>query len=252
MTKQRSTIGRQFGLAKLDSRGLAVLIAGICAGGSTLTLAADQPALPDRLSGLLNDYTPASVTGGPYEMRGEWVLDLRGKSGMADFSAAMNMETSDWGITKGIVNPDEPMTRGAHTHHITLTKATVSHDTSVCPAFAPATSGGFVVTGPANITGNGSPAPFQTGGKPLSTVQICITGGSRVKLSNFTLTLVVPATGHFGTYAIHGVVTCTSPNRDGKQLLCGEDSGPHGDGHDGGPNGGQWPGSFGGGDAHHH
>jgi hypothetical protein len=214
-------------MTKHNGRGIAALLAGICAGASALTLAADQPPLPDRLSGLLNDYTPASVTGGPYEMRGEWVLDLRGKSGMADFSAAMNMETSDWGISKGIVNPDEPMTRGAHTHHITLTKAVVSHDTSVCPAFAPATSGGFVVTGPAHVTGNGSPAPFQTGGRPPSTVQICITGGSTVKLSNFTLTFVGPATGHFGTYAIHGVVTCTSPNREGKQLLCGHSSDAH-------------------------
>ena len=237
MTKQRSTIARRSKRATRDSRGLAVLIAGICAGGSTLTSAADQPSLPDRLSGLLNDYTPASVSGGPYEMRGEWVLDLRGKYGTADFSAAMNMETSDWGITKGIVNPDEPMTRGAHTHHITLTKATVSHDTSVCPAFAPATSGGFVVTGPANVTGNGSPAPFQTGGRPPSTVQICITGGSTVKLSNFTLTFVGPATGHFGTFAIHGVVTCTSPNPDGKQLLCGEHSDSRDDAHAGGANG---------------
>ena len=90
------------------------------------------------------------------------------------------------------------------------------------------------MTGPAHVTGNGSPAPFQTGGRPPSTVQICITGGSTVTLSNFTLTFVGPATGHFGTYAIHGVVTCTSPNREGKQLLCGRHSDAHhpGQGHE--------------------
>ena len=92
-------------MTKRNSRGLAVLIAGLCAGGSTL---ADGPSLPDRLSGLLNDYTPASVNGGPYEMRGEWSLDLHRRSETADFSAAMNMETSDWGVSKGIVEMSAP------------------------------------------------------------------------------------------------------------------------------------------------
>jgi hypothetical protein len=219
-------------MTKRNSRGIAALISGICAAGATLAVAADQSSLPDRLSGLLNDYTPASVAGGPYEMRGEWSLDLDGRSGTANFSAAMNMETSDWGITKGIVDPNDPTTRGAHTHHITMTNAAVSTDTSLCPTFAPATSGGFMVSGTAFVTGNGSPAPFQTGGRPPSSIQLCITGGSTVALSNLTLTFTGPATGHFGTLAIHGVVTCTEPDR-GEQLLCGDD--PLGDGRgDGG------------------
>ncbi|HEX7236161.1 MAG TPA: hypothetical protein VF405_04305 [Gammaproteobacteria bacterium] len=223
-------------MTKRKRRGIAVLISGILAGGSTLAVAGDGDTLPDRLSGLLNDYTPASVSGGPYEMRGEWSLDLHGRSGTADFSAAMNMETSDWGVSKGIVDPNVPTTRGAHTHHITMVDAAVSLDTSGCPTFSPATSGGFVVTGPANVTGNGSPAPFQSGGKPLSTIQLCITGGSMVALSNLTLTFTGGATGHFGTYAIHGVVTCTEPNRDPKQELCGDgrDGWSYGDGSDGG------------------
>jgi hypothetical protein len=212
-------------MTKRNGRGIAVLLSGLCAGGMASAAAGDQPSLPNRLSGLLNDYTPASVSGGPYEMRGEWSLALRRdrESETADFSAAMNMETSDWGISKGIVDPNDPASRGAHTHHITLRNAAVTHDTSVCPTFSPATSGGFVVTGPANVTGNGSPAPFQSGGRPPSTVRICITGGSTVELSNFTLTFIGLATGHFGTQAIHGVVTCTSPDRDGKELLCDDD-----------------------------
>jgi hypothetical protein len=159
-------------------------------------------------------------------MRGEWSLDLHRKSGKASLSAVMNMETSDWGVSKGIVDPDVPTTRGAHTHHITMDDATVTLDTSVCPPFSPATSGGFVVTGPAHVTGNGSPAPFESNGNPLSTIQICITGGSAVELSNFTLTFSGPATGHFGTYAIRGVVTCTWPNRDDSDGLCDDDKFP--------------------------
>ena len=223
-------------MTKRRTRGIAALISAILGAGLTLAVGAeDQDTLPDRLSGLLNDYTPASVNGGPYEMRGEWSLDVHGRSDTADFSAAMNMETSDWGVSKGIVDPNIPTTRGAHTHHITMVDAVVSRDTSACPTFSPATSGGFVVTGPANVTGNGSPAPFQTGGKPLSMIQLCITGGSMVELSNLTLTFTGLATGHFGTYAIHGVVTCTEPNRDRTQELCGDgrDGWSRGDGSDG-------------------
>jgi hypothetical protein len=213
-------------MTKWERRSLAALLGGICAGASTLATADDRDSLPDRLSGLLNDYTPGTVTKGPYEMRGEWSLDLHRKSGKASLSAVMNMETSDWGVSKGIVDPDVPTTRGAHTHHITMDDATVTLDTSVCPPFSPATSGGFVVTGPAHVTGNGSPAPFESNGNPLSTIQICITGGSAVELSNFTLTFSGPATGHFGTYAIRGVVTCTWPNRDDSDGLCDDDKFP--------------------------
>ena len=64
-------------MTKGERRGLAVLIFGICAGSvATLAAADDRDVLPDRLSGLLNDYTTGTVTKGPYEMRGEWALDL--------------------------------------------------------------------------------------------------------------------------------------------------------------------------------
>lgn len=220
---------------KCKSRTFAVVLLGICAGGSTAAVA-DDHRLPQQLRGWLNDYSPGTVKGGPYEMRAEWALELRGASGKASFAAAMNMETSDWGISKGIVDPDDPVTRGAHTHHITVTNGVVSRDTSVCPTFSPATSGGFVVTGPARITGNGSPAPFDASG---NTAQICITGGSKVELSNITFTLTGAATGHFGTQAIRGLVTCTWPSRGNTSGLCDEgpfhflaDGRPHShDGH---------------------
>ncbi|MGH9502891.1 MAG: hypothetical protein ACRD20_08575 [Terriglobales bacterium] len=155
-----------------------------------------------HFTGIINDYSPSIVSGGPYEIRGNWSLDWRGQS--ANFSAAVTMETSDSGITVDLTNPD---TRGAHTHHITMTNAKVTYnsDPSVCPAYNPATtSPNLVVTGPVSITGNGNPAPFESKGP--STMQVCINGGSVVPFSNISLVLVGPATGHFGTQAIHGVV----------------------------------------------
>jgi len=91
-----------------------------------------------------------------------------------------------------------------------MTDALVSYDASVCPADSPSTTVRFVVTGQADITGNGTAAPFQTKGgvTTLSTLQVCITGGTEVQYSNVTLTFAskAPATGHFGSLPIHGVV----------------------------------------------
>jgi hypothetical protein len=155
--------------------------------------------------GLLNDYTPSNVTGGPYEMRGVWALDIHGHT--ADFKATFNMETSDYGVNTGVVDPTMPPTRGAHTHTILLTGASLSTDTSHCPSYSPATTGPvIVVTGqPQIITGNGGPAPFQLKGP--TTLWICLAGGTEIPLSNFAMTFADgPATGHFGSYAIHGVI----------------------------------------------
>jgi hypothetical protein len=162
------------------------------------------------LAGLINDYSPSSVKGGPYEIRGDWSLDLHGESGTADFSAAVNMETSDYGIAEGIVDPTQPESRGAHTHHINLTAATVTWNMDGCPAFSPVTKVGFQVNGTVSLlTGNGSIAPFETD-PPSSTLQVCITGGDgdeSITYSNLTLVFQGPATKHFGTQqAIHGVV----------------------------------------------
>ncbi len=119
------------------------------------------------------------------------------------------METSDYGIVQNTVNKDEPATRGAHTHHISVTDGTLSTDwTSKCPAFSPAVTEGFVITGTATITGNGGPAPF---GNP-SPITICVLGGADVKFSNVTFAFGLPASNHFGTQAIHGVVVrCSGP-----------------------------------------
>jgi hypothetical protein len=170
---------------------------------------------PRHFAGLLNDHTPSAavVAKGPYEMRGKWSLDVDEARGTATFTAAMDMQTSDYGIIQGTVNKDDPSTRGAHTHHITLADGVVSDDWALrCPAFSPAATSGFVVTGNAVVTGNGSGAPF---GNP-SPATVCVLGGALVPASNLTLTLGKPAANHFGTQAIHGVVTNCSRGR-GKQ-----------------------------------
>jgi hypothetical protein len=162
-----------------------------------------------HFSGLINDYSPSTVSGGPYEIRGQWSLDVN-RSGTADFSADLNMETSDYGITGATqVDPANPGTRSPHTHHISMTNVAVSYDVSVCPANSPATtSAGVVINGTATTTGNGGPAPFES--KGASTLQVCITGGSEVQFSNLTLVYTGPAISHFGTQPIHGVVNLVS------------------------------------------
>jgi hypothetical protein len=193
---------------------VVVLAVGICARA--------QAPTPTHFSGLINDYSPETILGkvvGPWEMHGKWSLDLKGRSGLADFSAEMTMELSDHAMEVAIANAiaagtvpptfDDPETRTPHTHHITMKDAKVSYPAAgVCPAYAPPviSNPGFMVTGTAYITGNGSPAPFSKNDTVLSMLQVCVNGGSDVPFSNVTLVFGSPASGHFGAQAIHGVV----------------------------------------------
>ena len=172
--------------------------------GAGLVLAQDLRQV--HFKGVINDYSPSTVSGGPYEIRGTWSLDVE-RTGTANFSADLTMMTSDYGITGATqVDPTNPATRNAHTHHISMTDATVSYDTSVCPVYSPPTTGsGVVVTSTATTTGNGGPASFEA--KGASSIQICLTGGTEVSFSNMSMVYTGPATGHFGPQAIHGVVT---------------------------------------------
>lgn len=103
-----------------------------------------QDGVPQRLSGIISDYTQAANVGGPWEVRGHWSLHVHDDSGTADFSAALAMVHSDLGVTLS-ANPNlnDPKARNAHTHHITLVGGTVS-----------AIPNGFRISGPATITGN--------------------------------------------------------------------------------------------------
>jgi hypothetical protein len=193
-------------LAPTGICGIAIAVAAIA-----LVRAHAQDIRPVRFSGVINDYSPSTVAGGPYEIHGDWALDLQ-RAGTANFSADLNMETSDYGISGATqVDPANPATRNPHTHHISMMDAAVSYDTSSCPANNPPTTfSGLVVTGTATTTGNGGPAPFEA--KGASTLQVCIMGGSQVVYSNVTLVYNGPATGHFGTQPIHGVVRKASIN----------------------------------------
>jgi hypothetical protein len=187
--------------------GMAVL----AAFGISTAVAGDWEWRPDTLpvhfSGLLNDHTPSAVKGGPYEMRGKWSLEVDERRGTGKFTATMDMQTSDYGITLGIVDKDDPATRGAHTHHISMTDGVLTLDWPArCPQFAPAVKEGFAITGTAFVTGNGNPAPF---GNPTP-FTVCILGSDSVKFSNMTMAFSTPAANHFGKQPIHGVVLwCT-------------------------------------------
>ncbi len=184
---------------------------GFCTAAlvATAALAPAQDLRDVHFGGTINDYSPSTISGGPWEIRGGWSVDV--VAGAGSFTGSWNMETSDYGISDSTqVDPTNPATRSPHTHYITMTGATVSYDTSVCPANSPATTGtaGVVITGTVNITANGSPAPFESKGS--STLQICITGGPQVTFSNVTLVFTGPATSHFGPQVIHGVVSDVS------------------------------------------
>lgn len=183
------------------------------------TGALTQERRPVHFSGLINDYSPATVKGGPWEMHGQWTLDLHGDSGTADFAADMTMS----GYGKTVAGAVDPTQGGAnsHTHHIRLTNVTITWGIVGCPVFAaPVPTTGFQMTGTVSLlTGNGSIAPFETD-PPTSTLQVCVLGGSDVPYSitnsNITLVFGGPATTHFGTQAIHGVVRKAFGDSDGK------------------------------------
>ncbi len=170
-----------------------------------------QDRWPLRFTGLINDYSPSTVKGGPWEMHGQWTLDLkeerRGEHLTADFIADMTM--SDYGTTNGAADA----TKGGqspHTHHIKISHATITWNMDGCPVFSPATKSGFQINETVSIlTGNGSNALFEPA-PPETKLQVCISGGDEtpgsVPFSNMTMVFVGPATAHFGTQAIHGVV----------------------------------------------
>jgi len=170
------------------------------------TCALAQERKPVHFSGMINDYSPmSSITGSPYEMHGQWSIDLH-ERGTADFLADMTM--SGYGTTNGVLDATKGGL-GAHTHHIRLTNIKVNWGIAGCPQFGinPITMG-FQFTGTVSlVTGNGTTAPFDPTTPPTSTLQVCITGGNEIPYSNLTMVFGGPAaTKHFGMQPIHGVV----------------------------------------------
>ncbi len=139
---------------------------------------------PSRLRGSID-------SSGPWKVGGDWSLHIKGESGKADFSAAFNMQRSDYFLLSA--NPpaaDTPMNLNPHTHHITVKDADVT-----------TLSNGIQVSGVATITSNGNIAPISS-----SPVTIVITGGSAVEYSNINITFGGKAANHFGTDPLNGVV----------------------------------------------
>ncbi|MFL6437180.1 MAG: hypothetical protein ACJ71Q_06340 [Terriglobales bacterium] len=164
---------------------------GLVVLAASLSAVAQNPT-HGTFVGVINAYSPQTTTTGPYEVRGPWSLKLEGDSGKADFSAALDMKLSDgWVLTKNSGNFD-PNSRDTHTHHVTLVDADVTPN---------ADGNGFQVNGIATITLNGNPAPVSPA--PLT---INITGGKSVEFSNITMTFGAPASRHFGTAPLSGVV----------------------------------------------
>jgi hypothetical protein len=190
------------------SLSLLLLVSATCA------LAQEHGSAPERwpvhLTGLINDYSPLdpNIKGSPYEMHGQWSMDVNPERGTADFSADMTM--SGYGTTAGVLDATKGGA-GAHTHHIALTNAKITWDMTGCPTYATSPPKmGFQFNNTVSLmTGNGNNAPFETT-PPSSTLQVCVTGGDDVKYSlpnaNITLVFGGPATTHFGTQALHGVV----------------------------------------------
>ena len=174
------------------------------------TCAFSQERRPVHLSGLFNDYVPllSTVKGSPYEMHGQWSMNVNPGRSTADFSADMTM--SSFGRTAaGAVDPTQPLVN-PHTHHIRLTNVRITWDMTECPAWGTPTQMGFQINGTVSLlTGNGSNGAFETN-PPSSTLQVCVSGGLDVPFSvtnsNITLVFVGPATSHFGQQPIHGVV----------------------------------------------
>ena len=152
-----------------------------------------------HLSGAINDFTTPMY--GDWVLHGTWTLDLTGGANAAQFSAALSMEKSDLFFATNpppAADANNLAMRNAHTHHVMVVNGTVS-----------AIPGGFRVTtqpGQTTITLNGNIASFEPN-PPTSTLQIDVTGGSIVTLSNITLTFGGAAVKHFGANPIAGVVT---------------------------------------------
>lgn len=178
----------------------AYIIAVVLLVASPQMLSQDLPPSV-HLSGLINDYTPVSGVSGPWEMRGEWSLNLRGDSGKATFSASLNMTHSDYWV---VLNPEAADDNSAltgrhpHTHVITVSDATITT----------LAGGGFEVSGPVFVTADGSAAPFMSKCSDATPCKLTIDviGGAVLPLSNITLTFTGPPTTHFGMQAIHGLI----------------------------------------------
>jgi hypothetical protein len=131
---------------------------------------------PDKYEGTFNDYTDAASAVGAWHMTGKWSVHIKGTSGKADFTASIAMIRPGTGASP-------------HTHHVLLENGTVTQ-----------TATGWTIQGEPTITSNGV-AAFAG-----STVTVELTGEAAVLPSNVRFTFAGPATNHFTSAPIDGVV----------------------------------------------
>jgi len=165
-----------------------------------------EPRMPVHFSGVINDFTPIAGGTTAWEVRGPWSLKLDEDTGKANFSAALTMELSVLGQSSANV---QAVALAQHTHQITMKEATVTYNPSDCPANAPATPAyvsRIELNGSATVAANGGPFPPPPATPEPSQLQVCIDGGTDVAYSNVTLVFGTPASNHFGSQVIHGVV----------------------------------------------
>ena len=158
---------------------LVLLLALTALAASAHALFQADP-LPTKMSGLLNDFSPTTTApAGPYLVTGPWTLQWQ-PSGKAEFTASLTM-----------VRPDatSQATRNFHTHHLRVSDGAVT-----------IAGNSIVMTGDVVITSNGNQV------LPGSSVQVEITGGSSLALSNMRLTFIGPAAAHFTSEPYEGVL----------------------------------------------
>jgi hypothetical protein len=153
-----------------------LLVTAVLAGAASAL--AQQPP-PNRLEGVINDYTADLDGQGAWHIVGEWSLFLKGQSGRVDFIASLTMVRAD------------NVARASHTHHV-----------GIINGEATPIANGYRITGNAIITGNGAAAGFSG-----SRVDVEITGGALVPLANAKVTFGGGAIAHFGDQPLDGVVT---------------------------------------------
>jgi hypothetical protein len=79
--------------------------------------ASAQTLTPVQFSGMLNDYSPSTVSGGPWEMHGQWTLSIDAWAEVANFSADLTM--SGYGKTATETVDPTQGGQGVHTPHQT-------------------------------------------------------------------------------------------------------------------------------------
>jgi hypothetical protein len=182
---------------------------GLALALATNIRAWDEDSAPSHLQGVINDYTPvlpaSSSMPTTWEVRGPWQMSIDKEDGTASFIASVTMELSPTSTNIG------SLALSQHTHDIRM-KGKLTFNPTDCPTNPTGTPGytaRFAMSGQATVSANGGGFPPPPASPETSPLQVCIEGGTVTAYSNVTLVFGPPASGHFGTQALHGVVRKT-------------------------------------------